>query len=133
MIQTATLIVQLLILAVVVAVAAVLIHDGGLSRPDAHVGEKWQYEIIDCDKETLADGVKTEDDAPVRFHISQKKLNDLGFDGWELCGVYPEVETVFPKDIISGAIIGPNVRPHELMLLFKKRLPSTDIKPFSVD
>lgn len=53
---------------------------------------------------------------------SPDDLNKLGIKGWELVGVYLEMETAFPNFALGDTVQGlkSNVRPQDVVLLFKR-------------
>jgi len=51
-----------------------------------------------------------------------EKVNRMGADGWELAGVFLEIETSHPnfgkEDLVTG--LQPNTRPQSLVCNFKR-------------
>lgn len=85
--------------------------------------EKWEYAIEEFSgtaaNRTGEGALKAE-----TIHIDGKKLDQGGKKGWELVGVFLEMETAFPNfgkdDYVTG--IRENVRPQKAVLIFKRRL-----------
>ena len=81
---------------------------------------KWEYKIISVkgEEQKTSGKLKTND-----FEISDKTLNLLGKDGWELVGIYEKIETVHPNfgddRYVSG--LQPNVRTSEINFVFKRK------------
>jgi hypothetical protein len=81
---------------------------------------KWEYKIVSVkgnEQDTMAE-FKTN-----KFDVSDESLNLFGKDGWELVGVYEEIETVHPnygnEEYVTG--IQPNMRTSEINFVFKRK------------
>ncbi|WP_081851765.1 cytochrome c [Deinococcus sp. RL] len=67
------------------------------------------------------------DKSSKRYEIDESALTAMGKAGWELVGVVPESETVYPNFGNSGYVTGlqPNIRPASVTLLFKRLVTSS--------
>ncbi len=85
----------------------------------------WEYKTVDCHPYKTT-GVDIRDDESKTFDFDEREITDAGKDGWELCGVFPEIETVFPTETHS------NVRIETVTLFFKRSHQEVDEALLSV-
>ncbi len=81
---------------------------------------KWEYKTITItgvEQKARADFLENS------FFMSDKDMNELGTEGWELVDVYEKLETVHPNfgDDRYTTGIQPNVRTSEINFVFKRR------------
>lgn len=80
----------------------------------------WEYKVL------TVPAPDADPKANASVPVTEAALNPLGAQGWELVGSYEEENTVFPNfsadtKIVTG--IESNVRPSQVVLLFKRPLP----------
>jgi hypothetical protein len=80
---------------------------------------QWQYKVV------YVAAPKPSSDQPTSIKVDEAAMASAGGEGWELASSYVEYNTVFPnfsqdQKIVTG--IESNVRPTQLVLLFKKPL-----------
>lgn len=79
----------------------------------------WQYRVL------YVPAPKAPNETGVTIKVDEAAMAAVGGDGWELVSSYEEYNTVFPnfsqdQKIVTG--IESNVRPTQLVLIFKKPL-----------
>jgi len=81
---------------------------------------KWEYKIVSVKGEEQETREKFQTN---KFDVSDESLNLFGKDGWELVGIYDNVETVYPnfgnEDYHTG--IKTNTRTAEINFVFKRK------------
>lgn len=84
--------------------------------------QKWEYKTVTVTPSTKSNRMGTGAGDFSIIEQSEEQLNELGADGWELVSSYLELETAFPnfgdQKYVTG--IQPNVRPQDVVLLFKR-------------
>jgi hypothetical protein len=81
----------------------------------------WEYKLVTLHapthERTGANALATNE-----IIVDEKKLTELGNDGWELAGSWLETETSYPNLGDAKYITGlqPNIRPARAVLLFKR-------------
>jgi hypothetical protein len=91
----------------------------------------WEYKVIYFDAQSFVASHKNYSEATDFFKNTisnttiiptEKSLNDLGKDGWEITTSYLETETAFPNlgndKYVTG--IQSNIRPQRLVVIFKR-------------
>ena len=78
----------------------------------------WEYTTVDC-KPYATPGYPVKDEDATRFYLDDPDIAEKGKDGWELCGVYPEIETTYFQEIGSD-VSRQNVRIAKVTLIFKR-------------
>lgn len=90
-----------------------------LLKPQPH----WEYRVerytAEGNSRTGADALKS-----ASVQIGGNVLTTIGAQGWELVGTYLEVETAYPNFGDTQYVTGlqPNMRPQDLVLIFKREI-----------
>ena len=80
----------------------------------------WEYHTVTCKPYILpSSGGRLKDEDSANFFLDDPEIAGAGKDGWELCGVYPEIETVYYQDVVSE-VTRQNVRVANVILIFKR-------------
>lgn len=85
-------------------------------------GQKWEYKTVTVAPSTKNNRIGTGAGDFSTIEQSDEQLNELGGEGWELVSSYLEMETSYAnfgnQKYTSG--LQPNVRPQDVVLLFKR-------------
>ncbi len=107
------------IVKVVLLLFVIYLFYGVLNKPD----DRWEYKQVRYEtSEYDREGYEALKQS--RAFVNIDELNDMGYNGWELVSCSVELETAFPNfgngEYVTG--IKSNVRPHGVLLLFKRKL-----------
>lgn len=79
----------------------------------------WEYDSVLCNDQNPP--AISDNQFSKSFSLINEEIKAKGRDGWELCAICPETETVYPKLIETPTdIIEPNVRTKSVELIFKR-------------
>ena len=85
---------------------------------------KWEYLTLEVIAEESSSAISSNQKALSYKSVPDitEKVNRMGADGWELAGVFLEIETSHPnfgkEDLVTG--LQPNTRPQSLVCNFKR-------------
>lgn len=84
--------------------------------------QKWEYKTVSVKPSSKSNKMGTGAGDFSTIELSEEQLNQLGIDGWELVSSYLEMETSYPNFADQRNVTGikPNVRPQDVVLLFKR-------------
>lgn len=118
--STASTIFQALTFLVLATLLGLYVHDRIPPAPAVAQTQQWEYKTLVCNCTDPVVSFKPQEDESTDYYFKMDEVRKMGSDGWELCAAVPEVETKFPKDGLSGAILGSNVRSYQVTLIFKR-------------